>query len=372
MLTIQKKWTPSLIFLETTRACEYTCLHCRAVSQPEPSPDELTIDELKSTVDEIAALDGEVPEIVLTGGNLLLKPGIRELISHISEKKLKFSLSPAASILVDQEFINFAKEAGLNSISLSLDFPTNEGAGNLRDPKHSIELVRNISRMAINAGIKVQINTTVYDGNVNQLPSILKIIKDMGVSTWEVFFLIRTGRAVGLSDLSPSEYMQVNSWLSDLINYGMNVRTVEGPVFRVVKAMRSISPEILNGPLYDHLSTETARLLGLKKTVRAAIISPQPALNRFRGTLFIGSVGNVYPSGLLTYLAGNVRTTKLKDIISEHVDLFDARHSETISGKCGDCGFLQLCGGSRARAYTYRGDPFASDPACLFHDPRSR
>ncbi|MCL4329458.1 MAG: radical SAM protein [Candidatus Thermoplasmatota archaeon] len=371
MLTTLKDWVPSILFLETTRACEYTCLHCRAESQPNPSDGELTVEELKSIVDEIVEFDGERPEIVITGGNLMLKPGIRDLISYISSKGLKFSLSPAASLLVDYDFINFAANAGLSSISLSLDFPTDNGAGNLRDPRHSIDLIRQISEMAIKSGIRVQINTTVYEGNVNELPGILKIIKSMGISTWEVFFLIRTGRAIGLNDLGPKEYMQVNSWLADLSRYGMNVRTVEGPVFRAIKAIRSISPEILEGPLYDKLSEETYRLLGMKVEDRKPDLPTSGQRSQFRGTLFIGSNGNVYPSGLLTYLAGNIRNVKLKEIISNHTDLLDWKNSGSIKGKCGNCGFLRICGGSRARAYTYEGDPFASDPMCLFFDPRS-
>ena len=372
MLTTLKGWVPSIIFLETTRACEYTCLHCRAESQPNPSDGELSVEELKSIVDEIAEIDGERPEIVITGGNLMLKPGIRDLISYISSKKLQFSLSPAASLLVDYDFINFAANAGLSSISLSLDFPTDEGAGNLRDPRHSIDLIRKISKMAIESGIRVQINTTVYEGNVDELPAILNIIRSLGISTWEVFFLIRTGRATGLRDLSPKHYMQVNSWLADLSRYGMNVRTVEGPVFRAIRAIRNISPEILEGPLYDKLSAETFRLLGGKMEGSKPDLRAPGRHSQFRGTLFIGSNGNVYPSGLFTYPTGNIRDVNLKEIISRHTDLFDWKNSGSVKGKCGDCGFLRICGGSRARAYTYEGDPFASDPACLFHDPRSR
>jgi MoaA/NifB/PqqE/SkfB family radical SAM enzyme len=37
-------------------------------------------------------------------------------------------------------------------------------------------------------------------------------------------------------------------------------------------------------------------------------------------------------------------------------------------GKCGVCEYHDVCGGSRARAWSATGSPVASDPLCL-HEP---
>ena len=37
-----------------------------------------------------------------------------------------------------------------------------------------------------------------------------------------------------------------------------------------------------------------------------------------------------------------------------------------LGGKCGQCEFLDICGGSRARAFTTTGAPMASDPLCAY------
>jgi MoaA/NifB/PqqE/SkfB family radical SAM enzyme len=44
------------------------------------------------------------------------------------------------------------------------------------------------------------------------------------------------------------------------------------------------------------------------------------------------------------------------------------RTPEAFHGRCGVCGFREVCGGSRARAYAATGDPMGEDPLCA-HDP---
>lgn len=42
------------------------------------------------------------------------------------------------------------------------------------------------------------------------------------------------------------------------------------------------------------------------------------------------------------------------------------RSPRLFNGKCGRCEYRALCGGSRARAFAYTGDPLASDPLCPY------
>ncbi|MEM4928893.1 MAG: hypothetical protein QXE20_03620, partial [Acidilobaceae archaeon] len=37
-----------------------------------------------------------------------------------------------------------------------------------------------------------------------------------------------------------------------------------------------------------------------------------------------------------------------------------------FQGRCGRCEFRQICGGSRARAYSATGNPLGEDPACPY------
>jgi organic radical activating enzyme len=58
---------PFLVFWELTQACDLACKHCRACAVPDRDPRELTFEEGKHLLDEVAAMG--CPLAVLTGGN---------------------------------------------------------------------------------------------------------------------------------------------------------------------------------------------------------------------------------------------------------------------------------------------------------------
>jgi len=85
-------------------------------------------------------------------------------------------------------------------------------------------------------------------------------VRDVGAHIWEVFFLIKVGRATELEELTPVENEQVCHFLYDASRYGVVVRTVEAPFFRRVGRWRAeIGPDadareaFSLGPLYGRL-----------------------------------------------------------------------------------------------------------------------
>ena len=110
---------PFLVFWEVTRACALACKHCRAVAQPRPHPDELTHEEALRLIDQLAEL--RPPMLVLTGGDPVMRPDILELIRAAAGKGLHVALSPAATARLLHADFHALKEAGVQSMSLSLD-----------------------------------------------------------------------------------------------------------------------------------------------------------------------------------------------------------------------------------------------------------
>jgi AdoMet-dependent heme synthase len=74
-------------------------------------------------------------------------------------------------------------------------------------------------------------------------------------------------------------------------------------------------------------------------------------LNDVKGFVFISHKGGVFPSGFLPLAAENVRDQELSTIYRESPLFCDLRDTSRLDGKCGSCGFKDICGGSRARAY---------------------
>jgi radical SAM protein with 4Fe4S-binding SPASM domain len=61
---------------------------------------------------------------------------------------------------------------------------------------------------------------------------------------------------------------------------------------------------------------------------------------------------------------GDVKKDSLVGVYRGSELLMDVR-ARKMRGPCGECEFKEICGGSRARAYSFYGDPLSSDPACL-------
>jgi radical SAM protein with 4Fe4S-binding SPASM domain len=94
-------------------------------------------------------------------------------------------------------------------------------------------------------------------------------------------------------------------------------------------------------------------------------------VNAGRGFAFVDHHGLVHPSGFLPMAAGSVRSAPFPEIY-RNAALFRAlRDPDRLGGRCGQCEYRTICGGSRSRAYAVTGDALAEDPACPY-TPRAR
>ena len=80
------------------------------------------------------------------------------------------------------------------------------------------------------------------------------------------------------------------------------------------------------------------------------------------GIVFISHLGEVMPSGFLPLSVGNVKDRSIVELYRDTELMRQLRRPEEFKGRCGVCEFDRWCGGSRARAYAWTGDPLASDP----------
>jgi radical SAM protein len=346
-----------LVFWETTKACLLACRHCRATAQPNALPGQLDTHEGIELLRRIRAFGDPPPVIVFTGGDLVLRPDIFELIAEASRLGLHVAAAPAATPLLDRAMLQRLRDSGVQSVSLSLDAP-HEVHDGIRGVEGTYDLTLAATRNALAVGLKVQINTVVMRSTLDTLPEIAALLLREGVPIWEVFFLIVTGRADADDALLPQEQDDVCHFLLDTSRYDMLVRTVEAPFVR--RALREREGGKEGGELHLRLRGELARLAGPP---------PGPVRMGTRGTLdgdgilFIAHDGTISPGGFLPIELGNVREQDLVAIYREHPLLQRIRRRE-FTGRCGACEYRAVCGGSRARVFASSGDPFASDPAC--------
>ncbi len=361
---------PLLVFWETTKACLLACKHCRARAIREPLPGELTTEEGKRLIEMVAEFGKPYPILIFTGGDPLMRRDIWELIGYAKSLGLRVGLAPSVTPLLNDENIKRIKEVGVDAVSISLDAPVPEVHDSIRGYpgiwKRTVEVIRRF----VEEGVRVQVNTVVMRDTVEHLADMVPLLLELGVNTWEVFYLVPVGRAQMGQMLTPQEFEDVSHFLYEASKYGILVRTTEGPMFRRVSWVRraleekGLDPdEVLKpGPLYKRLVSRLRERLG---EPRGKPLAQTVGTRDGKGIIFIGYDGRVYPSGFMEYHIGNIREKSLVELYRNHPLLKKIRAAE-FKGRCGVCEFRDICGGSRARAYHVTGDPLGEDPACPY------
>jgi radical SAM protein len=356
---------PILVFWESTKACLLACKHCRAEAIKNALPGELTTEEGYKFIESLTQFGKPYPVLIITGGDPLMRIDIYDLIEYASLLSIPISLAPSVTPKLTHESIRKLKELGVKTISISLDGATPKTHESIRGIQGHFDATINTIRTIVSEGVTVQINTAVMRENVLELPYIASIVKNLGASIWEIFFLIKVGRGINVEEITPVEYEDVMHFLYDASMYGFTVRTVEAPFFRRVVTWRknNISQtKYAPNELYYQLSNKLKELLGAPiSESKAHTVGTRDG----KGIIFVAYNGDVYPSGFLPLSLGNIRTKSIVDIYRNNQILKDIR-AANFKGRCGACEFKDICGGSRARAYVTYKDPLGEDPACIY------
>ena len=358
---------PFIVIWEVTRACDLACVHCRATATPKRNPFELSHEQGRALIDQIAAFGPPPPLFVMTGGDPLKRPDLAELIGYAASRKLPVALSPSATPLLVPKKIAELKSAGLVAISLSID----GACARVHDAFRGIDGVFDRTLEAWDAaramGLKVQINTTVTRLNLDDLPQIAEMVLARGALAWSVFFLVPVGRGIKLEQITAAECEDVMHFLYD-VGTVIPVKTTEGHHYKRIVLERGIMERIGVTPEQTGMVGDTYRRLraALPWEGRARTRRTPMDVNAGRGFVFVSHTGSVHPSGFLPLAAGNVRINSLAEIYRES-PLFQAlRDPHALEGRCARCEFAPVCGGSRSRAYGSAEDPLAEDPLCAY------
>ena len=107
-----------LVFWETTKACNLTCRHCRAVPQRRVGPAELTPSEAFNLIDAIARVGK--PVMVLSGGEPLFRPDLFEIAEYGVATGFRMALATNGT-LVDEHTAARIADSGISRVAISLD-----------------------------------------------------------------------------------------------------------------------------------------------------------------------------------------------------------------------------------------------------------
>jgi radical SAM protein len=340
---------PMLVYWETTLACGLACRHCRATAQAERNPLELTTEEGYRLLDEITRFGRPYPHVVFTGGDPLNRPDLEDLVRGATARGIGASLAPAATPLLTQPVMERLREAGIQNISLSLDGSDAARHDGFRMVPGTFDKTIQAARWARAAGLPIQVNTLVTDETLADLPAIYELLLGMDIMRWSLFMLITTGRGSALREITPGESEKLNAWLFGLSRTApFQVKTTEATHYRRL-AIRAMEADGLDAE--EIARTSVGRGFGIRDG---------------NGIVFVAHDGTVNPSGFLPIPLGNVREASIVDLYRDHPLMRELRDPERFKDRCGRCEYNRVCGGSRARAYMWTGDPLEADPLCPY------
>jgi radical SAM protein len=374
---------PFLVIWETTQACALVCRHCRASAQPGRNPLELTTEEGLRVVRQTAEMG--TPLLIFTGGDPVNRPDLCDLIRAGKAAGLRTATIPAATDCLTRDLLARLKDAGVDQVAFSLDFPDAERHDAFRGVPGAYAKTMKAVEWAHALGIPLQINTTVCGDTAPALDAMAAFVQQAGIVFWEVFFLVPMGRGTLLKGLTAAQCEELFEVIWRVQRKGnFIVKVTEAPHYRRYVAQRTgetpghphgqpgagdQKPETGNQKRETapgvHMPSILTRSEGPGHTVGLA---PR-GVNSGNGFLFVSHLGEIFPSGFLPAAGGSVRTSTLADVY-RNSDLFrKLRTPDLLKGRCGRCEYRTICGGSRSRAFAITGDWLQTDPWCIY-EPR--
>jgi radical SAM protein with 4Fe4S-binding SPASM domain len=338
---------PHVVAWNLTRRCNLECAHCYISAGPdvvaagpgEAAGGELSTAEVKRIAAEILELN-PAPMFILSGGEPLLRDDLCDIASFAASRGATVVVGTNGTLLSDER-ISALKDAGVTGVAVSVDSLESSyhdrfrhGTGALANTTAAIQRLRAHRLDFI-------IQTTMTRGNRHELAGLAAWSAEAGAVSFNVYFLVPTGRGTRLSDLTALEYETALAELEGLHREylgRMMVRAKCAPHFmRHVHAAAPASPV---------LNYETRCPCG----VQYCRITPD---------------GKLTPCPYLPEAAGDLRRSRFADLWRE-APLFRSLRAGTLGGKCGRCEYRKVCGGCRARAFAVEGDPLAADPSCAY------
>ena len=359
---------PFLVIWETTQACALACRHCRASARPERDSRELTTDEGKRVIRQTAEMG--TPIMIFSGGDPVNRPDLLELITYTKAHRMRAATIPAATDCLTPELVRSLKDAGLDQMALSLDYPRADLHDSFRGVPGAFARSMRAVEWAHEVDLPLQVNSAVFGASLPYFAEMAEFVASLGIVFWEVFLLVPVGRGESLGGLTAAQCEDLFAILYRVQQKReFIVKVTEAPHYRRYVAERE-RVEAGSAPTSapQAMPRQLLRSEGPGHTVGLA---PR-GVNAGNGFAFVSHIGEVYPSGFLPLAAGSIRDRKLSDLYRTS-ELFRAlRDPDRLTGRCGRCEFRPICGGSRSRAYALTGSYLATDPWCSYQPRASK
>lgn len=348
-----------VVIWNLVRRCNLACRHCYSISADRDFPGELSTAEVYRVMDDLRAFG--VPVLILSGGEPLLRPDIFVIARRAKELGFYVGLSSNGT-LIDERTVGAVQAVGFDYVGISLD-----GMGETHDRFRRMAGAFNRSlaalRLCRDRGMKMGIRFTLTQENAADLPALLRLMEEEGIPKFYLSHLNYAGR--GNVNRAGDARLETSRQAMDLLLATAWERLERG-----------LDSEFVTG---NNDADGVYLLLWVRRHFPAREAHLRAKLAQWGGNasgLYVGNIDNlgyVHPDTFWwDYSLGNVRERPFSQIWQDTSDLLMAglkRRPRPVKGRCGACGYLDVCGGNtRVRAWQLTGDPWQEDPACYLSD----
>lgn len=327
---------PKMAGWEITDWCNLTCPHCYSAAYRR-NRDETSLVECKNLIDEMAALGVEM--IGLTGGEPLLRDDLEDIISYAVSKRIRTGLT-TNGVLLDDSRARRLKEAGIETIQISLDGSTAERNYRFRRATdEEFEKVTEALRICRRLDIKLYLAMMIGKENLDDAPRMIELAKAHCLDALRLCGFTPLGRG---KNPEVQKRLLLGDALPDLLAL---TRDAQADSNFTVMFDPGFGPTRPDYSFHDCVA-------GLE-------------------TFYLKCNGDLYPcTGLLhkRFKVGNIRERALTELWHDPAMSEIAKTShEKIGGACRRCDKFPICHGAcRGATYAHTGKLDASFPACLY------
>lgn len=344
------------------RRCNLKCVHCYAQSKDIEYEDELTTEQGKALIDDLAEFGS--PVILFSGGEPTMRKDLPELAEYAKSKGMRAVISTNGT-LIDEEMAKVLKNIGLSYVGISLD-GIRETNDRFRGMPGAFDAAMDGLRNCMKEDIKVGLRFTINKKNVKDIPAIFDLIEEEGIPRVCFYHLVYAGRGTKLveDDLTHEESRAALDLIMDrtkaLHDKGMPVEVLtvdnhcDGPYvyLRLLKEDPERAKEV-----YDLLMMNQGNSTGI-------------------GIGCVSWDGSVHADQFWRhYSFGNVKDRKFSEIWTDTSDELMAGLKDRKplikenADRCAKCKWLEICNGNfRVRAEAIYDNVWADDPACYLTD----
>jgi MoaA/NifB/PqqE/SkfB family radical SAM enzyme len=213
-----------IVVWNLTRTCNLKCVHCYSGSENRRYPGELTTDQCRAVLDDLASF--KVPAVLFSGGEPLVRQDLFDLAAHARGRGLHVVLSTNGT-LITPPIAARLKELQFAYVGISLDSAVPAIHDEFRGVAGAFERTLAGFRNCTAAGQKVGLRLTLTRHTAQNLDALFDLIEREGIDRACFYHLCPAGRGHSIHAPTPQQALQAVDTIitrtQDLLSRGRRV-----------------------------------------------------------------------------------------------------------------------------------------------------